>query len=442
MESSNRPAARLPELNAAEIDGNLRVLRRDGLNDATAHKFRVLLRIARALGSEKDDVDAIEQVVRLGIAGYGGDQRRREAVLIWFGLTRGSHGKDSTARLKLAWEHFGTGELSSYRTNEARRMHEFLKEYLFELYLTRPAGADLTTKGAGEAAPSPAAAPPATSRPAPVGRRWARHQATQVGAVAALVLIGGASAWGILHNQSSPAKSGVPSVARLSAEALRPLVGDHAPVPGTAGRVLGFGDPAPGGRTVYPYVGRTMVSSVPVFDSVVDVPGSVGDERDFLRVEATKALTKRRPAWHLHRSALLRAGSMAVLWLYLNNDGSSATNHCSTSVGQPVAQNTRVRLAPWQSADRRLHVFRAWVSADNAQPRWVTAAAAVVTTKPTTLRLDPMASWQYSKRSPYASSPALRSRAILEPAGMLVGSGSVGSCWQDRFVLALAFRQG
>jgi hypothetical protein len=232
---------------------------------------------------------------------------------------------------------------------------------------------------------------------------------------------------------------------RLAQETERDLTGDQAPVPGTASRVLGFGDPTPGGRTVYPYVvhGKvgTPASPMPTLDVLTDVSFGVGDEREFLHLAV--GTTKKPPAIYIaKRTAFLQTGKDLWLSVYIDN-GAGPEPNCSQLVGPSIAQDTTARIAIWNSPNRRLHVIRGWLFASNAQPTWVTDAVAVITEGPRTLELIPSLSSQYSQLpARYHRHIPLKNDAILQPAGMrLEDNGLLGSCWQNRVAIFLLFRQ-
>ena len=249
---------------------------------------------------------------------------------------------------------------------------------------------------------------------------------------------------------SSEASTPTAELARLAGESEQGLVGDQAPVPGVVSRQLGFGDPTPQGRTVYPYVAHraeqgappqdTPAPATPALDVFTDAPG-VGDERRFLQL-ITGKITPSHAAGIVRRSAFVRGRENVRLWLYIDN-GATPEPNCAVLAGSTIAKHTTVRIAVWDSPDKRLHVVRAWVYAENAQPTWITDAVAVVTERADTLHFVPSLSSQDSESPMYHSRPPLTSSAIVEPGGMsLGGSGLLGSCWQNRFVLFLTFQQG
>ncbi|HSZ05438.1 MAG TPA: hypothetical protein VK778_09590 [Solirubrobacteraceae bacterium] len=285
------------------------------------------------------------------------------------------------------------------------------------------------------------------SRPS-LPRRWIALRPAGTVLVAAVLIVAltlAPSGW--LH--SSVASVPTAELARLSGESDQVLVGDQAPVPGDVSRQLGYGDPTPQGRTVYPYVAHraeqgappqnTPVPTTPALDVLTDAPG-VSDERRFFQI-----ITSEVPQPHsfgtVRRSAFVRQHANVRLWLYIDNAATPEPN-CEQLVGSTIAKHTTVRVAIWDSPDKHLHIIRAWVYAENAQPTWITDAVAVVTERADTLHFVPSLSSQYSESPMYRSRPPLTSSAIVEPGGMsLGGDGLLGSCWQNRFILFLTFRQ-
>ena len=200
----------------------------------------------------------------------------------------------------------------------------------------------------------------------------------------------------------------------------------------------------------YPYVAHrtsrsdegTPSSPIPTLNVLTDVPYGTGDERQFVYVRSSRSTKSPLANTVSGRSIFVRANEYIWLRLYIDN-GAYPEPKCERLVGPTIARHTTVRVAIWDSPNKRLHVLRAWVYADNSEPKWVTDAVAVLTEKPRTLELRPSLSSQYSYEPPmYRSKPPLPSRAIVEPGGMLLGgNGLLGSCWQNRFSLLLAFSQ-
>lgn len=234
---------------------------------------------------------------------------------------------------------------------------------------------------------------------------------------------------------------------RLAQESERNLTGDQAPVPGTASRVLGFGDPTPDGRTVYPYVAHeregvgTPAAATPTLDALTDVSYGIGDEREFLHLATGTA--KKPLAIHItKRSVFLRTGEDLWLSMYIDN-GASPEHNCSQLVGPTIAQNTTVGVNIWNSPGRHLHIIRGWIDAPNAQPTWVTDAVAVITESPRILGMEPRRGSQYTELpARYHGHIPLTSDAILQSAGMrLEDNALLGSCWRNRVDVFLFFHQ-
>ncbi len=306
---------------------------------------------------------------------------------------------------------------------------------------------------ARERQPEPNPPAPETVRSEPgarpsLPRRWIVLRPARTVLVAAVLIVTltlAPSGW--LH--SSVASVPTAELARLAGESEHELTGDLAPAPGDTSRQLGFGDPTPQGRTVYPYVAHraeqgappqnTPVPATPALDVLTDAPG-VGDERRFLQL-ITGKVTPSHPAGTIRRSAFVRGHENVRLWLYIDN-GATPERNCARPAGPTIATHTTVRVAVWDSPNKRLHSIRAWVYAESAQPTWITDAVAVVTERADTFHFVPSLSSQYSESPMYQSRPPLTSNAIVEPGGMSLGrDGLLGSCWQNRFVLFLTFRQ-
>jgi hypothetical protein len=244
---------------------------------------------------------------------------------------------------------------------------------------------------------------------------------------------------------SQPHTRALPSVGALQGEASHQLSLSETPVPGTISPTLGFGDSA-GGRPVFPYVNVTPTSATPVIDSIVDAPNDEGDERLFLRVAARHTTLNRIRSFLAIASEATVAHDGELVWmrLYVDNNAVGTSPGDCTPTPPSAAVNTRARMAIWDSPDKRLHVVRAWVEADNSTPKWITSAVAVVTTEAKRLELDTALSWEYAKQPGQFSSkpPLLEGAALFRSAGLQVAAnGLLGSCWADRFILYLAFRQ-
>ena len=234
------------------------------------------------------------------------------------------------------------------------------------------------------------------------------------------------------------------SLSRLSKEAERNLTGREAPQPSkqmTA--VLGYGDPIPGGRPTYrEHKGQITPPTTPTFDSILNAQNGVGDERRFLHVESSLA-TDSEQLWQIPEAHTLVANPHEIVWAIVDIDNNAqATADCDLS-SRYVAIESRLRVAIWNSADDHLHVIRAWLSAKNATPPWITDAVAVLTRNVTTLEPDSALSREYSTLSPrFRANPSINVESLLLYPGLLIGGdGLVGSCWDNRYYFALGFRQ-
>ena len=229
-------------------------------------------------------------------------------------------------------------------------------------------------------------------------------------------------------------------LARLTAEAERPLSLHQTPLPGETSPVLGFGDEV-GGRRTYQYVNSTPVPAYPILDSFIDSPEHVGDERRFLRVETGSRWYAHRPHW-TKPAGSAQSGDLIFVWLYVANDAPQEPN-CADLIGPTIAKNTRIRLTVWNSPNSHRHIIRGWISADNAYPKWITDAVAVITSKASPLLFDPKDSWQYSiTPSKFAHEAPLPNQDFFDAGGMeLSSNGLLGSCWANRWAMVFAFYQ-
>jgi hypothetical protein len=291
------------------------------------------------------------------------------------------------------------------------------------------------------AAEGRAASAPPPPAPDSVPRHWLwRWSIAALGVVAVLGGVGFLFADG----GSSGGTSTDPLLAQLGHEAERQLTGRRAPAPDKQmTSVLGFGDPTPSGRSTFRDSKRGFTApGKPTFDALVNANGHVGDERHFVRVE-TSLTTDSQQLWQLPDKQVAQAHPHEIIWVLVYVDNNAApTPRCALS-GPYVATDTRLRVAVWNSTDDHLHVIRAWLSATNTQPAWITDAVAVLTPNATTLEPDSSISRELSKLSPqFRSEPTINVESLLVYPGMLVGgNGLVGSCWNDRYYLALGFRQ-
>jgi hypothetical protein len=268
------------------------------------------------------------------------------------------------------------------------------------------------------------------------GRWWRR--APFVGLAATLLLA--AIAVIAIHPWDEAGASTHTQLGRLTAEAERSLSLNQTPLPGETSPVLGFGDEL-GGRRTYQYVNTTPVPDYPILDSFLDSPEHVGDERMFVRVETGSGWYAHRPHW-TKPAAVAGPNALVFVYLYVANDAPQEPN-CNKLEGKTIATNTRIRLVVWNSPNNRLHIVRGWISADNAYPKWITDAAAVITFKAAPLSFDPADSWQYSiSPSQFAKEAPLPNQDFFDAGGMALSSdGLLGSCWANRWAMVFAFHQ-
>jgi hypothetical protein len=224
----------------------------------------------------------------------------------------------------------------------------------------------------------------------------------------------------------------------------RELSQPETPVPSEATSQLGFGS-ATGPRTAIRYAVITPVPATPTLDSMSALLYGEGDERKFLRVRAS-APTVSWPARAVARARYATAAAGDDIWVHVlvDNNASPQTSCATPSSRQPaVARNTRLSVAIWNSVNKHDHVIRAWLSADNASPPWITDAVQVSTNHAGTLEFDRYGSSLYSVLPRgYAPPRPLDSASAMQPTGMLVGPGGLlGSCWQNRVYVVLEFRQ-
>ena len=271
------------------------------------------------------------------------------------------------------------------------------------------------------------------------------HVWSLIGGLVLVSSVGSLLVGDVLSSSRSVAKP--PSVARLASEASRSLYLNETPAPGNASWQLGFGD-AVGGRQTFPYSGATTTTWEPTFNSIVDTRYAPygGDERQFLSLGLVELpVAKLQTNWpHRRRSVALSSDEAASVLVLIENSAAPQPN-CNRLEGVTIAENSHLRAGVWNSSDGKLHVIRVWLFASNTNPRWVTDAVAVTTDGTVELELDPKLSYVYSKEpAGFDTSPALRSKAVLQPGGMPVGHGDrglIGSCWENRFFVVLLFQQ-
>ncbi len=350
-------------------------------------------------------------------------------------------------RRKTAAKKMYVTPLTFKRWKEAPLL-ETLADYLIHLAEEHGHAVDLddedTAVPSERRPPSPDLPSVPPSVPSPK-RHWGRPSAVVLG----LLLLVGLVALVLASRQPSSTAEPTTTLSSLATESERQLIGDHAPVPGDVSRLLGFGDPTPEGRTVYPYVAHkeegategTLATPTPTLNSMTDVNHGIGDEREFVHV-AIGGPERPHAANVTSRSVVAQGRQDIWLRIYIDNNAAEESD-CERLIGPTIAVHTTARVAVWNSSNKHLHVLRVWVFAENANPTWVTDAVAVVTQSARTLKLIPSLSSQYSELpKTYLSHPPLTSSAVVDPAGMLLGgNGLLGSCWQNRFSLLLLFRQ-
>lgn len=347
-------------------------------------------------------------------------------------------------RLDHAAPHFGRKNGESLRhleEHDEKVIHIRLYEDLVNQLVVLATEAKFEYQGRFEAADADVEDSPKTSRTATV---WWRRPA--IAGLVVAVLIAATSVVVIRPWGEAGVSTTTTELANLEAEAEHELVGDQAPPPGDDGRLLGFGDPTPQGRKVYPYVAHektpaqenTPVSATPALNVLTDAPHGIGDERRFLQIRTGKA-TLHYPDGVLRRSAYIRHHELVRLWFYIDN-GAAPEPNCDKLVGPTIAKHTTARLSVWDSPDRHMHIIRAWIFAENANPTWITDAVAVVTEQARSLQLVPSLSSQVAELNGHATYSPLSSTSIVEPAGMELGNGLLGSCWTNRYLLFLTLK--
>ena len=183
----------------------------------------------------------------------------------------------------------------------------------------------------------------------------------------------------------------------------------------------------------------------PVFNSFTDVKNNAaagGDERQFVTTVVTESMSD-KPTWRAlplpPRNRWSDAGRGDVAWVrVLADNNASPVQDCARPAGPSVARNTRLRVAVWDDSTKKRHVVRAWVTADNADPKWVTDVIAIRSEDAAQLSFNRQASWSYQQ----IPRPRIREMtgSVLESGGMHLGkNGDVGSCWDNRIYLVLAF---
>jgi hypothetical protein len=351
------------------------------------------------------------------------DNRGPVAELL-YGLTDESRGQPVKARRQLALAKFREVvpkaeqcTYESFRCNDERELIEDLATILIDLV-----------------GPSP-------ERTTTASIRWRLpHRLVHIPTlmlVAAVLIVGGVTAW-VSTSQSTPPPT---AIAQLASEAERNLTGGQAPGPGTVTRELGFGDPTPGGRKTYEFEATPPLTAT--LDSMVLAPlNPLIDERRFLGVQASAVTDARqlvRPSTH----AIL-APPHTIVWLSALVDNNADPTKTCMSSGKQVSSDTRLLLSIWNSPNNYLHIMRAWITADDTEPPWITDAVAVITTAAATLEPDSSISREHAFESgTFAMEPLINVESLLVEPGLLVGEeGLVGTCQSDNsYLVMIGFRQ-
>jgi hypothetical protein len=172
------------------------------------------------------------------------------------------------------------------------------------------------------------------------------------------------------------------------------------------------------------------------------INSSFGDEQRFLGVYATAVTDSRQNDLSFrYHATLARPGDVVWIDVILDNNA-EVTPNCKLA-GPLVATDAYLELGIWNSPDNRLHIIRAWLSAANTNPSWVTDAVAVVTTQATTLEPDSSISRELSWLSPhYSDDPVTNVESIfIDPGFLLDGNGLIGSCNGNVVYMQIGFRQ-
>lgn len=442
----------------SEIEGNLRTIRRRGFVNPKVDDLRALLEVGRALSDASTNYERIEAALSLAIEDYH-DAHKVETMHLWFGLhpkTLDTTKMGATKRTTAAWEYAIANDPTEKRAEQGFRTHggddrfRILAEHLHLRYKAAPKGGVTKESAAPPKAPQAPQPEPALTLevPPPLAqasdmpsiRRWLLV-CLLLGSVVLVLVLTITGAW-----SSAPASAPLPSLVRLGAESNRHLVGSQAPAPDMGStRQMGFGDPSPNGRTTYRNVRQGsaqgyVAPTSPTFDSVVNGLVEPNNELKFLNVQASR-LTDGRQVDHYGRVALARPKDLIWLNIFIDNNAQAAP-HCELT-GPFVATGARLELRIWNSPDERLHIIRAWVTAANTTPRWITDAVAVVTTQSTTLELDSAISRESSGvTGRFADDPVTNvETAMLYPGLLLDGDGTIGSCYDEVVELDLALHQ-
>lgn len=232
-------------------------------------------------------------------------------------------------------------------------------------------------------------------------------------------------------------------LARYERQSARNLSRPQTPEPLKRSPILGFGDSV-GGRRTYTYVdgvGLRNWPQEPVLNSIHNADHGVGDERRFLRVQATATRDQRQVSGYVDRGTYATPGQTVYMLIRVDNNAYGIKG--CPMVGPPIARDAKLQMTIWNSIDAKHHVVRAWISASNTKPKWITDAVAIDTKTPATLDADPTRSVTFSYSSKkYRNWRKLDNvQEVLDPSGVKIADGKIGSCWNDRVYMIIAFNQ-
>lgn len=445
----------------------------EGELQASLHAFRGLLhqpvprlatvpalqRAAAELCTAASGIAAIRATIQLAIDHLGDD--RKEVAELLFGLTCASHGKRVGERRHLAATKYreladkSEAEYSDekFRTKAERALVADLARVLAALLEEprQPVTHSTATTPEPEATPSHSDRLPvgdSKTEPTPTPK-WRSARPLPMLILIAAVLIVGVVIW--VSEESQPG-SVQAQLSRLSSEAERNLTGTQAPEPGDASRRLGFGDPTTGGRKAY-YLAEWLKSAPtnPTLDSLIFAVRNVFvyDARRFLSVQVSSLHDARQ----LLRSTAHAASAPAreVVWLtaLVANNVKANPNCARNEYG--IVTNVHLLLSIWNSPNGRLHIIRAWLTAADTDPKWITDAVAVLTDTSVTLEPDSSISRELAinlnPETPdpniFAIEPPIDVESILTAPGLVIGEeGVVGTCENNSsYFVQIGFRQ-
>ena len=423
-----------------------------------------LVAVARELATDpsRPPIALIEDAIR-GVIERHGKGKLGRAIALEFGADETTEeAKSLQERRRLTATELGISQDTLKKSYDDRMCQAIAEDLLRQLVELR----DKLSEAVKEKG-LPAVDAQGTSQQLPQARHRLR---ISVGiSVAVAVLLPSAVGVWLLSRPVVKFSSATRVLPVLISEANRALDLNDTPVPGTASGVLGFGDSV-GGRIVYPFVPEAPTTNRPFFNSMVDVSNTSSeserydptDQRMFVHAASVSlnevpTLQERiiKPQYPYEfislrteqlpplvaRVVTLTTSEVLLVSVYIANDAWQRHDNCNDARKPWIAHNSRLRIAVWESQDRRLHVIRVWLDADNTYPRWVTDAIAAVTTVPTDLTLDRTRSedpavdlFPPKHQPPPFSDP-------LQTSGMLIGEeGLVGNCSLPTQRLVLAFK--